>query len=161
MKRNPLSAARRLFVQVWTDDCGAILSIELILFLTILVIGLVPGYIALRQGSLTQLLDLSNSVMALNASYSFSGQELDSAHYDRDLDHQTPDAYGFKPVHDPNNPRTATATHDDAWHHQHRQAWTAGSAAIRKTTPSMQLQGVEASDNASVSGNNNRPAPLD
>ncbi len=50
MKRNPLIASRRLLVQVWTDDCGSVLSLELILFLTILVIGLVPGYIALRQG---------------------------------------------------------------------------------------------------------------
>jgi hypothetical protein len=161
MKRNPLSTSRDLAVQLWADDCGAVLSIELILFLTILVIGLVPGYIALRQGSLTQLLDLSNSVMALNPSYSFSGQQLVSDRNDEIPVRQTPDAYGFKPVRDRSHTGTATTTRDEAWQNQHIQGWTAGSSAGRTTKPSMQLQGVEASNNVSDSGNNNRPAPLD
>jgi hypothetical protein len=167
MKRNPLIASRGLIAQVWADDCGAVLSIELILFLTILVIGLVPGYIALRQGTLTELLDLSNSIMALNTSYSFSGQQLVCDRHEQvetreNLEtRENPDAYGFKPVHDRSNPRNATTTHNDDWQHRNRQAWTGGSSAVRTTTPSMQNQGVEASNKVSVSESNNRPAPID
>ncbi len=99
--------------------------------------------------------------MALNASYSFSGQQLVSDPHEHIPNRQTPDAYGFKPVRDPSNPQTATTTHDEAWQNQHRKAWTAGSSAGRTSPSSMQLQGVEASKSVSVVENNNRPAPLD
>jgi hypothetical protein len=171
MKRYPLNASRRLFAQVWADDCGAILSTELVLFLTILVIGLVPGYIAMRQGALTKLLDFANSVMALNTSYSFSGQQLVDPNEEVIADRHTPatantaDAYGFKPVRDLSDSRNATTTHKDAhkhdWNNRNTQAWTGGSAAIRPNTPSMQDKAVEANDKATLSGSNNRPVPLD
>jgi hypothetical protein len=171
MKRYPLNASSRLFAQMWADDCGAMLSVELVVFLTILVIGLVPGYIALRQGSLTKLLDLANSVMALNTSYSFSGQQLVDPNEEVVTDRHTTanatttDAYGFKPVRDLSDSRNATTTHKDThkhdWNNRNTQAWTGGSAAIRPMTHSIQDQSVDANDKGTLSGSSNRPAPLD
>lgn len=66
----------KLATKLWNDDCGAVLAVELALYMTILLLGIVPALIALRQGVGSELLDLANSFMALDQSYSFSGGEL-------------------------------------------------------------------------------------
>jgi hypothetical protein len=75
------SVVRRL----WNDDAGALLAAEWLLIATILVIGLVPGLVAVREGALDELTDLANAVMSLDQSYSFCGSavEMDGCNCER------------------------------------------------------------------------------
>jgi hypothetical protein len=41
---------------------------------TILVLGIITGLVAVRQAVISELTEFANAVMALNQSYSFSGQ---------------------------------------------------------------------------------------
>ena len=58
---------------LWNDDCGAILSMELVLIATILVIGLVVGLSELNHAVANELNDVAEAIGALNQSYSFGG----------------------------------------------------------------------------------------
>jgi hypothetical protein len=62
--------------KLWKDDGGALLATEWVVVATIMVLGLIPGLIAIRQGTLTELADFANATLSLNQSYSFSGQAL-------------------------------------------------------------------------------------
>jgi Flp pilus assembly pilin Flp len=59
--------------RLWTDEGGAILSAELILIMTILVIGLIVGLKTLQDAVVTELADVAQAIGALNQSYSFTG----------------------------------------------------------------------------------------
>jgi hypothetical protein len=67
---------KHVLSNVWADDSGALLATEWVVLATILVIGIVPGLIAVRQGTLEELLDFSNATMSLDQSYEFDGQEV-------------------------------------------------------------------------------------
>jgi hypothetical protein len=41
-----------------------------------MVLGLIPGLVAVRQGVLSELLDVANAVLGLDQSYGFTGQEI-------------------------------------------------------------------------------------
>ncbi len=61
--------------QLWNDDQGAVIVTSEILFLfTILVLGLITGMVALRQAVISELTESAQALLALNQSYSFSGQ---------------------------------------------------------------------------------------
>jgi len=61
--------------KLWNDDCGSTLVTSELLFLfTILVLGLISGMVALRQAVLSELVETAQALLALNQSYSFSGQ---------------------------------------------------------------------------------------
>ena len=64
---------------LWSDDSGFIVSIELILISTIVVIGLVTGFTALRDAIVSELSDVGGSIQDLNQSYSFNGMQGHSA----------------------------------------------------------------------------------
>jgi hypothetical protein len=65
----------RLLRTLWTDDCGGgLLSTELLMLFTILVLGGMSGMVAMRQAVLSELLESAQAVLALNQSHSFSGQ---------------------------------------------------------------------------------------
>jgi hypothetical protein len=66
---------KRNLTNLWNDDCGALLATEWVIVATIMVIGIIPGLIAVRQGTLTELHDVANAVLSLDPSYSFTGQE--------------------------------------------------------------------------------------
>jgi hypothetical protein len=53
-----------------------LLTTEWLLLATIMVIGLVPGLIALRQGVLSELVEFAQALMGLDQSYSFTGNRL-------------------------------------------------------------------------------------
>lgn len=57
----------------WMDDTGAIVSIEIILIITIVVIGLAVGWSEVAHAVNTELDDISNAIGKLNQSYFFSG----------------------------------------------------------------------------------------
>jgi hypothetical protein len=63
----------RLLARFWADDCGAVLSSELLFLFTMLVVGTVSGLTAMRQALVSELVESANALMALNQSYSFSG----------------------------------------------------------------------------------------
>ena len=65
---------RQLMRKLWKDDCGALIATEWVFVATILVLGSITGLVAVRQAVLEELEDFANAVMALDQSYSFSGQ---------------------------------------------------------------------------------------
>ena len=65
---------RNLMVRLWNDDCGALIAAEWVFVATILVLGAITGLVAVRQAVIAELHDVANALLALNQSYSFSGQ---------------------------------------------------------------------------------------
>ena len=61
-----------MFKKLWADEGGAILSAELILIMTILVIGLIVGLKTLQDAVVTELADVAGAIGALNQSYAIS-----------------------------------------------------------------------------------------
>ena len=64
----------RLFLKLWKDDCGALIATEWVFVATILVLGIITGLVAVRSAVINELDDFANALLALNQSYSFSGQ---------------------------------------------------------------------------------------
>lgn len=54
-------------------QAGFIVSAELILIATILVIGLIVGLVAVRDATVSELEDVSSAIGALDQSYAFAG----------------------------------------------------------------------------------------
>jgi Flp pilus assembly pilin Flp len=65
---------RNQMVRLWEDDSGALIAAEWVFVATILVLGAITGLVAVRQAVLAELHDFANALLALNQSYSFSGQ---------------------------------------------------------------------------------------
>jgi hypothetical protein len=65
---------RQLLRKLWNDDGGALIATEWVFVATILVLGAITGLVAVRQAILSELTEFANAVMALNQSYSFTGQ---------------------------------------------------------------------------------------
>lgn len=59
--------------KLWTDDRGAIVSIELILIVTIAVLALVVGWSEVANAVNTELDDISNAIGHFDQSFFFSG----------------------------------------------------------------------------------------
>jgi Flp pilus assembly pilin Flp len=62
-----------LFNQLWKDQSGAIISAELILVMTIVILGMVVGLTTLRDQVVQELGDVAIAIGHLNQSVSFSG----------------------------------------------------------------------------------------
>ena len=62
--------------KLWNDDCGTGGSgvIEWAFFVTIVVIGSITGLVAVRQAIISELTETAQALLALNQSFSFSGQ---------------------------------------------------------------------------------------
>ena len=58
---------------LWNDECGAILSAELVLVMTILVIGMVVGLSEIQHAVVQELNDVAEAIGSVNQSYSYSG----------------------------------------------------------------------------------------
>jgi len=58
---------------LWNDECGVILSAELVLIATILVLGMVVGLVELQTAIVFELNDLSSAFGNLDQSYQLSG----------------------------------------------------------------------------------------
>lgn len=58
---------------LWNDECGAVISAELVLVLTILVIGVIVGLSEVAVAVNTELNDVSNAIGALQQSYFYTG----------------------------------------------------------------------------------------
>ncbi|MDZ4683855.1 MAG: hypothetical protein SH850_02125 [Planctomycetaceae bacterium] len=62
-----------MFKQLLRDESGAIISAELVLVLTILVIGVIVGLNEVAVAVNTELNDVSNAIGAVDQSFFFSG----------------------------------------------------------------------------------------
>jgi hypothetical protein len=59
--------------KLWNDEAGFLVSAELVLVATILVIGLIVGLIEVQASVLHELNDVGEAIGSINQSYSFPG----------------------------------------------------------------------------------------
>ncbi len=71
----------RMLRKLWNDDRGAVMASELLFLYTMLVVGTVSGLTAMRQAMVSEMVETANSLLALNQSYSFSGQSISGVAY--------------------------------------------------------------------------------
>lgn len=57
----------------WAEETGAVISAELILMGTLLVIGLIVGMATLRDHVVQEIADIAGGIGDLNQTYSYSG----------------------------------------------------------------------------------------
>ena len=62
-----------LLSRLWADDRGAIISVEFILFVSILIFGLIPGLVALRNSVDAALGTIGNILTIIVPNFTFSG----------------------------------------------------------------------------------------
>lgn len=62
-----------LLRQCWHDDTAAVVSAELLLIVSILIFGMIPGLVAMRNSVNAAVTTLGNLVIALVPSFTFSG----------------------------------------------------------------------------------------
>lgn len=58
---------------LWNDEAGFIVSAELVLIATIMVIGLIVGMATVRDQVIQELADVAQAISNINQSYSWSG----------------------------------------------------------------------------------------
>jgi len=59
--------------RIWVEDAGFVVSAELVLIATVLVIGMLVGLVTIRDQVLQELADTAASVAQANQSFSYSG----------------------------------------------------------------------------------------
>jgi len=64
---------RSLFSRLWSDDRGAIISVEWILIVAILIFGLIPGLVALRNSIDAAAGTIGNILTIIVPNFTFSG----------------------------------------------------------------------------------------
>jgi Flp pilus assembly pilin Flp len=64
---------RHVMRKFWEDDRGVLEAIEFLLTATILVLGLVVGFTALRNAITTEFEELANAILALSQGFSVGG----------------------------------------------------------------------------------------
>jgi len=62
-----------MLTRLWNDEAGFIVSAELVLVATILVIGLIVGLSEIQHAVVSELNDVADAVGSLNQSFCFSG----------------------------------------------------------------------------------------
>lgn len=68
-----------LLQRMWADDDGAVISVEFILVISILIFGIIPGLVALRNSVNAALTTTGNLLVALVPSFTFSGWVVGSS----------------------------------------------------------------------------------
>lgn len=69
----------KMLTRLLKDDAGFIVSSELILLATIVVIGLITGLATVRDQVVTELGDVADAISEIDQSYSYSGVTSHSA----------------------------------------------------------------------------------
>jgi Flp pilus assembly pilin Flp len=62
---------KKLALRLWRDEAGFVVSTELVLVATIVVIGLVTGLTTIRDQLSTELADVADAISEVDQSYSF------------------------------------------------------------------------------------------
>ena len=68
-----------MLMKLWKDEAGAIVSAEIVLVATILVIGMVTGLASLRDAVIEELADVGAAIGAMDQSYTVCGVVAHSA----------------------------------------------------------------------------------
>lgn len=63
----------KTLMRLWADQSGAVVSAELVLIITILILGMVVGLTSLRDQVTQELGDVAGAISTINQSFSFSG----------------------------------------------------------------------------------------
>jgi hypothetical protein len=63
----------KLFCELWADEGGFIVSAELVLVATILVIGMIVGLTVLRNQVVQELVDVGQAIGSMSQSYALAG----------------------------------------------------------------------------------------
>ncbi len=61
--------------KLWNDEAGFIISAELVLVATILVIGLIIGMVSLRNQIVQELVDVGQAIGSISQSFCFAGTQ--------------------------------------------------------------------------------------
>lgn len=61
-----------LISRLWSDDAGFIVSAELVLVATIVVIGMITGLVAIRKDVTSELTEVGQSIAAVDQSWAYS-----------------------------------------------------------------------------------------
>lgn len=59
--------------RLWNDDRGFIISAELVLVATILVIGMIVGLVSIRNQVVQELVDVGQAIGSISQSYAYTG----------------------------------------------------------------------------------------
>src|SRR5262245_33287117 len=59
--------------KLWNDEAGFIVSAELVLVATILVIGMITGLTSVRDAVITELADVGGAIGSINQSFAYGG----------------------------------------------------------------------------------------
>jgi Flp pilus assembly pilin Flp len=62
---------KKFALRLWRDEAGFVVSTELVLVATIVVIGLITGLTTIRDQVSTELADLADAISEVDQSYSF------------------------------------------------------------------------------------------
>jgi len=62
-----------MFAKLWKDEAGFVVSAELIFIATLLVIGLVTGWVAVRNAAVSELTEVALALANVDQSYSYTG----------------------------------------------------------------------------------------
>ena len=65
-----------MFAQLWNDDQGAVVSSELVLVIGILIFGIIPGLVALRNSVNAALATIGNALGRVTPTFTFSGYAI-------------------------------------------------------------------------------------
>jgi len=72
------NSMRTMLTRLWTSEDGAVLSAEVMLVATILVIGVLVGLKSVRDSVVMELADISQAFNMLNQRFFMNGQMLQS-----------------------------------------------------------------------------------
>ena len=65
----------RMLRQLWNDEAGFIISSELVLVATILVIGVLIGMVSLRNQVIQEVVDVGQAIGSISQSYAYAAAE--------------------------------------------------------------------------------------
>ena len=68
-----------VLTNLYNDEVGFLVSTELILVTTIVVIGLITGLTSIRDAAVNELSSVANAIQDMNQSFTFSGTQSNSA----------------------------------------------------------------------------------
>lgn len=68
-----------MLTQLWNDETGAIVTLELVLVTTILGIGVITGLSSLRDAVITELADVGGAISWMDQSYVYHGTSSHSS----------------------------------------------------------------------------------
>jgi Flp pilus assembly pilin Flp len=64
---------KQLVMRLWRDQAGFVVSTELVLIATIVVIGLISGLTSVRDQVVNELADVADAISEIDQSFSFGG----------------------------------------------------------------------------------------